>query len=199
MAEATKERMEGPRLKWFAVAAIAVVLVGVGFYVRRLWVQWPLDGLEWAELGDAIAPFTGLVTAFALFAALWSVHLQRRDLQATIDEMREQRRVSEAQHTQMERTAKAQEDLAAAQRLLANAQSDANRLAESRYEAERFATVVAIRKALIDIDIAIQTCSDYGVQTAVRERLQKPRERLRRMLNDPSLDTLTDGSGEKTE
>ena len=73
----------------------------------------------WGALGDSVAPFTGLLTAAALFGALWSVRLQRQELALQREEMRAQREEMAEQRDQLARTAKAQEALAGAQKGLA--------------------------------------------------------------------------------
>ena len=63
---------------WIAIG-ILTLLGAFGFYEWLLFQRWEkLD--KWGALGSALGPVAALASAGAVFAALWSVELQRRAL-----------------------------------------------------------------------------------------------------------------------
>jgi hypothetical protein len=143
-------------LPWPAFAIAAAVLgLGAWFYFS---VVMPAGDAAsgasaetWGVRGDSMGPFAALFNAGALFAALWAVHLQRRELHDTRAEMKEQRK-------QFERTAKAQE-------ALAHAQDAANSLAPFQELAVRRLTEATLFQVLLRSDLAKL---DYD-EPAIRE------------------------------
>ncbi|HYQ46216.1 MAG TPA: hypothetical protein VER11_29805 [Polyangiaceae bacterium] len=122
MIETNKDgKDDGPRLPKVATISLAgIVVVGTVFY---LWVAFfrKEDSAMWSNVGQAVGPFVALLNAGALFAALYSVRLQRFELELQRIELRGHREVMEEQRKQFERTAKAQEELVRAQMLGASA------------------------------------------------------------------------------
>ena len=161
--------------------------------------------LAWhAELATALGPVTGVLSLFAVVAALWSVELQRRSLAGAKEDF--------ATHMeQLQRTAIAQEKLADAQlQLLATQQSfankavraadrandtaeravigqnEANTLARQALKrsletelAAHWATASAILAETINVTVAAETGhGGTAVIQPVRDRLEREREVL---------------------
>ena len=106
-------------LTWTLVGvALGVVLGGITFYFV---LERPGSLSEWGARGDALAPFVGLITACALGAAIWSVHLQLKELRETREEFKHQ-----AEH--LGAAAEAQKALSEATQRLAKAQEHGNEL-----------------------------------------------------------------------
>jgi hypothetical protein len=139
------------RAPWWMVALAAVALGAL--LLAYFWLRTS-PHLEWHGLiGDALAPVGSLLSLFAVLAALWSVHVQRRELALQREELGLQRKELQdnraemkAQREQFERTAKAQESLAAAQ--LA-----ANQLAPFQELATRRMTLASLYDLVLRADI----------------------------------------------
>ena len=86
----TEPSSNAPIVTAFCFAG-AVIAGGTGFYFWLMKSRQAELPEGWGPLGDSLAPVVGLLTALALFAALWSIHLQRKDLRATLNEMADQR------------------------------------------------------------------------------------------------------------
>lgn len=84
----------------------------IGFGLRIFAIVGSVAGLYWwawqrirssgcvmelGQAGDAIAPLTGMFSALALGAAVWSVSIQRKELHLLINEQQESRKVLEKQ------------------------------------------------------------------------------------------------------
>jgi hypothetical protein len=107
--------------RWVAPGLLALIGTGAAFYFWLVFTRWA-HAEKWGDFGDAVGPFVALLNAGALFAALYSVRLQRQELALQRKELAANRKVMEEQAEQFERTAKAQEALAASQERLARAQ-----------------------------------------------------------------------------
>jgi hypothetical protein len=134
-------------------AAVGTIVVGAGVYFWLLFTRWDHLG-SWGSVGDAVAPFGSLLTAAALFAALYSVALQRSELRLQRKELKATRDEMKAQREEFKKTAKAQADLVLAQQDLANAQKAANALMPYQELAQRRATLAALNSLVATIDIA---------------------------------------------
>ncbi|MEM9072860.1 MAG: hypothetical protein AAGE52_30415 [Myxococcota bacterium] len=112
--EAAEEResearlAKAKRLVWKLAAGVtgfivlyAVLLPGLAFKNDSL----PLAGAA----GDTFGPVASILSAIALFAAVWSIYLQREELMATRREMKRQRLAAEAHQAEARRLAAAQE------------------------------------------------------------------------------------------
>lgn len=134
--------------RWPVPAAASVAVAGVCFY---LWVlaTRPAKAEFWGQMGNTIAPFAAALSAFALFAVLYSLRLQlsaldeqrkalelqrtelklqRKELALQRQEFKDSREVLKEQKEQFERTAEAQEALAKSQAAGTDAQVRANHL-----------------------------------------------------------------------
>jgi hypothetical protein len=131
---------------WVWSVAAGVVVFGAAFYVWILGTR-PEKAFFWALMGDSVGPFAALLSAAALFAALYSVGLQRHELELQRAELRETREEMKAQREQFERTAKAQE-------ALAHAQDAANSLAPFQELAVRRLTEATLFQVLLRADLA---------------------------------------------
>lgn len=91
------EDKDSPVASWSAQRVFALAATAVG----ALWLlTWIAIGLIWDELkpsgvGDSINVLTSLFTGLALAAVAVSIHFQRRDLKATLDEMEAGRELQE--------------------------------------------------------------------------------------------------------
>jgi hypothetical protein len=137
----------------FAAVHGGALVVALGFYAWVLATR-PEKAFFWAMMGDVAGPFAALFSAFALFSALWAVHLQRRELELQREELREGREVMEEQKRQLERTAKAQTLLGIVTAALALEQREANRLAWFAELAQRRATLASLHASIADIAVA---------------------------------------------
>lgn len=140
MSEPERESAGGRWWLVFLCVGIGVTVAGLGFY-------WWLGGKDpmatWGARGDAIAPFTSLLTALALFAAVISVRFQSAELQMQRREMADTREVQKQQERAQNRLAEAQEranalaaEATKAQERLAEAQEKANTLAEEAVQVQ---------------------------------------------------------------
>ncbi|MBN1606883.1 MAG: hypothetical protein JW940_09640 [Polyangiaceae bacterium] len=174
---ARKSKGVPPWAWWFGCGIITVGMLA--FYAG---LAWRADHTDWwGQLGDAVAPFTSLITAFALFAALASVSLQRRELALQRHETRAARREMAKQGAQLERTAVAQEALAEAQRESTKAQKTANEYA-LRSSATAGAAILleceaAIARILVDRRQVTQI-------PGFAERLDKAKDHLEKLLSE---------------
>jgi signal transduction histidine kinase len=116
------------------VGAGVVVVVGIVFY-SVLWPGLTSDSsvsdrlTDYAQAGDSMAPLVGLVSALALFAAVGSIWLQRKELSLQRQELAETRKVMDEQRQELARSAKAQQELIRAQKEVAKLQKEANTMA----------------------------------------------------------------------
>jgi hypothetical protein len=152
---------KGPAVPWLAIIpVIAIFAVGVVFY-GYLALGWKAHTAPtWGALGDAVGPFVAVLNVVALFAALWSVALQRHELELQRQELRATREEMKGQRAQFERTAIAQEALAKSQQQLADAQGDANVQGLRRIEAEYAASVASLIAA--QASFALGRTSGFG-------------------------------------
>lgn len=137
---------KGPAVPRSLIAAVGALVAGGAMFYAYLALRWG-TAATWGALGDAVGPFVALLNAGALFAALWSVALQRHELELQRQELRETREEMKEQRTQFERTALAQEALAKSQQQLTDAQADANVQGLRRIEAEYSASVAGLVSA----------------------------------------------------
>jgi hypothetical protein len=69
-------------LPWWAfVIPLLVVVLGAALYVWLLLTKPPHDAAMWSNLGQSVSPFVALLNAGALLAAVYSVWLQRDQVQ----------------------------------------------------------------------------------------------------------------------
>jgi hypothetical protein len=164
--------------RWVTPAIVALVAIATAFYFWLVFTRWGAAE-KWGNFGDAVGPFVGLLNAGALFAALYSVRLQRRELELQRQELRETRDEMVEQRKQFERTAKAQEASAKAQKELAYAQTQAvhaqreandlsHRAAIDAEIAQRCANIAVLQAAVANVQIAFQTS---GLHAKAGERL----------------------------
>ena len=106
--------------RWVTPAIVLVAVGGTAFYFWLVFTRWH-HAEQWGDFGSAVGPFVGLLNVGALFAALYSVRLQRRELELQRQELRDTRDEMVEQRRQFERTAKAQEELVVSQRFAASA------------------------------------------------------------------------------
>jgi hypothetical protein len=147
-----------------AVAMTVIVLaVGMVFYFGHIPSKRTVD--DYSQLGDAMAPFAAVLTAFALLAALWSVKLQSAELALTRKEMKDstaqlaeaakaQKALAEATRgavEQAKRTAEAQEALAAAQREHTRSVRIANIIAENAQGAQHAGRAASLTATIADL------------------------------------------------
>lgn len=88
--------MTGPVL----AAAIALMFGTMGawtIFVSAWFAMLPDAAADPSSFGDAFGPVAGILTALALVLAVWSVLLQRQELQETRAELRGQREAQERQ------------------------------------------------------------------------------------------------------
>jgi hypothetical protein len=138
-------------------AIVLLVVAGAIFYFWLRFTRWA-HADHWGDFGSAVGPFVGLLNAGALFAALYSVRLQRRELELQRQELRDTRGEMVEQRKQFKKTAAAQEALAGSTRDLADAQGDANTLvrnanlrAASMEQAQRAHTIAVLMAARVNI------------------------------------------------
>jgi hypothetical protein len=161
-------------------AGVALVLAAAG---TRFYFGLLTSSKETVErfdhLGGAVGPFGTLATVGALFAALWSVRLQREDLRLQREELKLQRQEMADSRAELARTAKAQEDLAKAQRdatevqrELALAQRRANAQAVRSEHAQRMATVANLDAAIADVNTRMAASPErFSVPVASAARM----------------------------
>lgn len=138
--------------------ALGCIFSGIGFYWWLLQLN-PTDPqteplTAWGLRGDAVAPFNALLTAFALFAGLFSVHmqgrelaLQRKELKLQRQEMKESRLVQEQQQAAQDRLAKAQESANQLTANLVHAQQAGNNLTHDLIRAQKISALATLRSA----------------------------------------------------
>jgi hypothetical protein len=166
---------KGPAVPWLAIAPVLAIFgVGVAFYAY-LAVGWKAQTAPtWGALGDAVGPFVAVLNVVALFAALWSVALQRHELELQRRELRETREEMKEQRAQFERTAGAQEALAKSQRDLAEAQVAANTEASMLRLAQMSQTVATLQGALATLESArMQAFAVDRVDRNVAESIER--------------------------
>ena len=105
---------------WWIPALFCGGLIALGSAYVAL-VTLAKDLPRHAHIGDALAPVTSFLSLFAVVAALWSVHVQRRELELQRRELGDNRKVMEKQMEQLRRSATAQRRLADAQLMAAEA------------------------------------------------------------------------------
>ncbi|HEX9622624.1 MAG TPA: hypothetical protein VF989_20920 [Polyangiaceae bacterium] len=157
-----------------------IVLAGGAFYVWLLLTRWG-HASTWGAFGDAVGPFVALLNAGALFAALWSIALQRRELELQRAELRETRGEMARQREQFERTAKAQENLAASQLTLAEAQKEANLIARRLEHAQRRSTVATLRVAIGGLT---EKVAAHGAASRLKKVWESEKAELEEMLEE---------------
>lgn len=108
--------LDPPELSGRAKVIAAVVLLACLVLVGGLWICLRTPPLIAAAIGDATAPIVGVITAIALGATAWSVHLQRHAIRVQLQELQAQRTELTASRTTMEEQTKAQNQLAELQR-----------------------------------------------------------------------------------
>lgn len=114
----------------YLLFGVGVVLGGLAVYLGLL--SGSLDTEKFGQLGDAMAPFTALLSAGALFAAVHGVRLQSRELELQRTELAESREVMREQAEAAKESAEVQKRLADAQEALARRQYEAN--VQAHYE-----------------------------------------------------------------
>jgi hypothetical protein len=127
MASTPRDEKPDRKLQFATRAAGVLALTGVVFYIWILATR-PEKASFWALMGDSAGPFAALFSAAALFAALWALDLQRRELEENREVMKEQaRHAQDAAKAQLklaraqQRTAIAQENLVLAQSMMVSA------------------------------------------------------------------------------
>jgi hypothetical protein len=134
------------------IGIAAVVATGAWFYF--LVVSAAPAGAEgvtaatWGVRGDAMAPFAALLSTMAVIVALWTVHLQQKEIHDTREELREQVKAAERAAMAQEILAKSQQETTAAQ-LVANREAVRMRLAQHR------ANIAAMNASLATLDAAM--------------------------------------------
>jgi hypothetical protein len=93
-------------------------------------------------MGDSVGPFTALFNAGALLAALWAVHLQRKESHAASIHTEEQLAKMGEQLAEFAKAAQAQTALAASQQTLVESQ-------ERLIRAQGLAAMATCRQALL--------------------------------------------------
>jgi hypothetical protein len=130
------------------LTVVATLGAGVWFYSVVLMPLRRDAAADWGVRGDAMGPFVALLNAGALFAALYSVRLQRQELALQRKELTANRRVMKEQAKQARAAAEAQIALAHSQEKLAIAQQLTSEMAlethvlqvrNHRAELEKFA------------------------------------------------------------
>ena len=154
---------------WLWICAGGLCLgLATGFYV---WFLPANDVEKLNERGDAMAPFAALFSAGALGAALWSVHLQRHELE-------EQRKMLQAQLDEMQGTREVQAKQEAAQNRLAQAQEVANALSQEMVVAQQAMTLATLKSALFTLISSGKTVGHAGGAAETRKRDQRDLDRL---------------------
>lgn len=98
---------------WWAVAFTVTALGGLTAAYLVLRNPTVVHHLSWhAELATALGPVTGILSLFAVVAALWSVELQRRAMAGQQHEIDRHMQLLEDQRTQFVRSADAHQALA---------------------------------------------------------------------------------------
>ncbi len=173
--KATAEERDTVRIYlWFGVGIVAGGL-GVYFWLLLFRVN---SQPNFGQVGDAMAPFTALLSAAALFAAVEGVRLQSKELKLQRDELEAQRKeiadsrkVMQEQADAATETAKVQKQLVKAQKALAEAQREANKLAARRQD-----ITLAVEKIRLELEVANL---DADRKAARRVDSQENFERLR--------------------
>ena len=189
------EALSVPIPAWAALGST----VALGAFVYW-WVHVHQGSSEfWARAGDAVAPFAALLSAGAVFAALWSVALQRRELAAQRAELRLQREELALNREVMKEQARHAEESAAAQRALTDAQT---RLAVAQEQAnewarfmskrsvsteitQRWSNIATLQNALTSIEIAstgaFERASLTGQLEVIAKALHREIEAIRKL------------------
>lgn len=161
----TEKTMEGGTraVRVAFVVCLAVVAAGCLFY-------WALpQSLTWGDRANAVAPFGALLSAAAVFAALWSVQaqqqalaaqredleLQRKELRLTREEMKRQlEEMQGSRVAQQEQAELAKKQLTAAIQQVAvsvrqaSAMEAQTKAIESQVNAQRMANALAANSAI---------------------------------------------------
>ena len=150
MGEPTKEPPLGPRSRWVWLAAGAG-LSSIAFYT---WVGWHEAGVKvewWGQLADSVGLFGTLFNAGALAAALWAVHLQRQESHESGETTKKQLTMMGEQLAALAQSAKAQDELAAVQAVLAKHQIRANQLAAGSLVGQYTSITAALTAAAANV------------------------------------------------
>ena len=123
----------------------AAAIAGVGYLLL-----WKLGEQErFGQIGDAMGPLTGVLTALALFAAIEGVRLQREELKLQREELAASREVMREQAEAAKRSAETQERLAKAQEALARCQHESYLLAYRVHRTQLSAALAAVEEKAI--------------------------------------------------
>lgn len=170
---------------WWAVMFGVVAVVGLTAVYFILRDPTLVHHLSWhAELATALGPVTGILSLFAVVAALWSVELQRRAMKGQQDEIDRHMRLLEEQREQFARSAGAQEALATSQSESAKAQKEANYQSEALRLAQHSNTIAILVSAStrVAFEMARLRATSVGTQQAMQpvvdELLKKIDSRL---------------------
>ncbi len=127
--------------------------------------------LEHGELGNSFGPISALFSLATVLAALWSMELQRRELQAQSRRLDEQQALLEEQRTQFTRSADAHEMLAKAQVETVTAQERANTLSELAIKAQQASILIAKEgtKRSLEIELAQHWSTSCSLQSAIAQ------------------------------
>lgn len=115
MSELPLPSLEPPTLTTASRVVIALIIAALASVVIVLWFVLDVPPAVAAAVGDAIAPFVGILTAAALGAAIWSVTLQRHAIKVQLQELQAQRSEMVASREALQEQTKAQNELAAHQ------------------------------------------------------------------------------------
>jgi hypothetical protein len=142
-----------------------VALLGACVFYAFLRLGTEHDAI-WGVMGDAVAPFTALFNAGALFTALWAVHLQRQESHEAGESTRQQLEKMAEQVAQFARAADAQRALAQSQSELAEAQKEANRIALDQHR--QFERTAAAQEELAMAEKQLAVAQLKGAEASCR-------------------------------
>ncbi|NIR31656.1 MAG: hypothetical protein GWN84_20560 [Gammaproteobacteria bacterium] len=157
-------------------------LVALGVAVHVGWWHWHVT--QWGEhynnagsFGDAFAPAAGLLSTIALAAAVLSVLMQRSELKAQREELRQTRNVLALQHHAQAEQAKAQQTLTCAIREASHIMNQAKNVATSQHavDLERFSRdkelelrrqareLLSMEVAIAQAQVSVTSLPTYGL------------------------------------